>query len=121
MFVLHSQSPLDVYPNSPDGSELCGGQSPVHNSHLHEALNRLRALGDLNNLIRDATVRLTMYGSSSFFAGCLAQTEHRPVRLVVPIVEVAHPMLPFDLKILFVRLRYSLSSQALHIFVHVHV
>src|SRR6266508_610590 len=75
----------------------------------------------LGDLIGDATMRLAMDRCGGLFAGCLTQTEDRAIRLLVPIVEVGHPVFSLDLQVLLVCLGDSLSRQPLHIFVHVHV
>ena len=51
----------------------------------------------LGDLIGYATMRLAMDRRGGLLAGCLTQTEDRAIRLIVPIVEVAHAMFPFDL------------------------
>src|SRR3954453_12218777 len=97
MFVLQGLSPLDVYPNRSDGWET--GEAH-HASRFCQALNRLRALCDLDDLVRDATVCLAMHRRSGFFAGRLAQTEDAARAFVVPVFQVRDPMLALNRQIL---------------------
>src|SRR6266508_2637610 len=90
-------------------------------SRLYKALNRLRALCDLDDLVRDAAVCLAMHRRSGFFAGSLAQTEDAARAFVVPVFQVCDPMLALNRQILLVSLFNSRGGQTLHVLVHVLV
>ena len=62
----------------------------------------LLALLDLDNLVCDQSVGLTMYCLSCFFVRGLAQTENTAIVCVVPVFQVLHTVLPLNLEILLV-------------------
>jgi hypothetical protein len=81
----------------------------------------LIALHDLYDFICDAAVGLTVYGLSRFFARRSAQTKYRALCFVEPVMQVLHPMLALNRKVLLVALCSPCGSQSFHTSVNVHI
>src|ERR1700757_1798589 len=81
----------------------------------------LFALIDFYDLVCDAAVGLTVYGLSRFFARSSAQTKYRAFCFVEPVMQILHPMLALNRKVLLVAICSPCSRQSFHTSVNVHI
>ena len=81
----------------------------------------LLALLDLDDLVCDKAVGLTVYCLSCFFVRGLAQTENTAIVFVEPVFQILHPVLLLNLEVLLVGPCDRFGSQSFHTFVNVHI
>src|ERR1041384_8141282 len=76
---------------------------------------------DLVDLLGDEPVRLAVHRRRRVRARRFAEAEDLSLLRIVPILEIADPVLPLRREILLVRLGDVVRRRALHVLVHIHV
>jgi hypothetical protein len=106
-------------------------QTPLSNDF--EYLIRISQWLDVSHLASDedrvveissrieAAVGLTVYGLSRFFARSSAQTKDRAFCFVEPVMQILHPMLALNRKVLLMALCSPSGRQSFHTSVNVHI